>query len=195
MYSQSSSFMGGSNSARLAPGQFGQPQQSFNGFQQPQQQQQPPPFAPQPTGYGASSVQPQLTGYPGPGQQSSFQAPPQQPQFTGYPPPGPPPQQTNFQQPTQQQSFQPAPTQQTQQPQQPPAATPLRPQQTSSQIAQSFQGPSSASAAPVQGNKQSTKIPNIRLSFITATDQAKFEQLFKSAVGDNKALDGEALLE
>ena len=36
-----------------------------------------------------------------------------------------------------------------------------------------------------------TKIPKIRLSFLTATDQAKFEQLFKSAVGDGQALSGE----
>ncbi len=35
------------------------------------------------------------------------------------------------------------------------------------------------------------KIPKIRLSFLTATDQAKFEQLFKSAVGEGQALDGE----
>jgi hypothetical protein len=192
MYSQSSSFMGGSNSTRPAPGQFGQPQQSFNSFQQPQQQQpQPSPFAPQPTGYGANSIQPQFTGYPGPGLQTSFQAPPPQPQFTGYQPPGQPPQQPSFQQPPQPQSFQPTQAQQIQQPQQPPAA-PLRPQQTSSQIVQSFQGASSASAAPVQSSKQSGRIPNIRLSFITATDQAKFEQLFKSAVGDNKAMDGKA---
>jgi hypothetical protein len=32
------------------------------------------------------------------------------------------------------------------------------------------------------------------LSFITATDQAKFEQLFKSAVGTNKVLDGKVSL-
>ena len=38
---------------------------------------------------------------------------------------------------------------------------------------------------------RSSRIPNIRLSFITATDQAKFEQLFKSAVGEGTALDGE----
>lgn len=30
----------------------------------------------------------------------------------------------------------------------------------------------------------------MRLSFITAPDQAKFEQLFKSAAGDAQALDG-----
>ena len=35
------------------------------------------------------------------------------------------------------------------------------------------------------------KIPKIRLSFLTAQDQAKFEQLFKSAVGDGQALDGD----
>lgn len=35
------------------------------------------------------------------------------------------------------------------------------------------------------------KIPKIRLSFLTATDQAKFEQLFKSAAGGGQALDGE----
>jgi actin cytoskeleton-regulatory complex protein PAN1 len=195
MYSQSNSFVGGGNSARPAPGQFGQPQQSFTSFPQPQQQQQQqqPPFVSQPTGYGASSIQPQFTGYPGPGQQPSFQAPPQQPQFTGYPPQGQLLQQPSFPQPPpQQQSFPPAQVQQPPQPQPPqqPPAAPLRPQQTSSQIAQSFQSSSPASAAPVQGNKQSSKIPNIRLSFITATDQAKFEQLFKSAVGENKALDG-----
>ena len=188
MYSQSSSFMGGGNSARPAPGQFGQPQQSFNSFQQQQQQQPQPAFASQPTGYGAGSVQPQFTGYPGPGQQPGFQAPPQQPQFTGYPPQGQPPQQPTFQQPPQQ-PYPVAQPQQTQQPQQSSVA-PIRPQQTSSQIAQSFQSTPSASVALVQGNRKSKAIPNIRLSFITATDQAKFEQLFKSAVGDNKALDG-----
>jgi hypothetical protein len=135
----------------------------------------------------------QFTGYPGPGQQPSFQAPPQQPQVTGYPPQGQPPQQQTFQQPPQQQPYPITQPQQTQQLQQSSVA-PIRPQQTSSQIAQSFQSTPSASAAPVQGNKKSKAIPNIRLSFITATDQAKFEQLFKSAVGDNKALDGKVSL-
>ena len=36
-----------------------------------------------------------------------------------------------------------------------------------------------------------TKIPSIRLSFITAQDQAKFEQLFKSAAGDGQTLSGD----
>jgi hypothetical protein len=39
--------------------------------------------------------------------------------------------------------------------------------------------------------KAGTKIPNIRLSFITAQDQAKFETLFKSAVGDGQTLSGD----
>ncbi|RMZ89080.1 hypothetical protein DV736_g3690, partial [Chaetothyriales sp. CBS 134916] len=37
----------------------------------------------------------------------------------------------------------------------------------------------------------SARIPNIRLSFISATDQARFEQLFKSAAGGAQALSGE----
>ena len=61
---------------------------------------------------------------------------------------------------------------------------PMRTGQTSSQIAQSFH--------PAEAPKISSavKIPKIRLSFLTAQDQAKFEQLFKSAVGDGQALDG-----
>ncbi|ERF71338.1 Actin cytoskeleton-regulatory complex protein pan1 [Endocarpon pusillum Z07020] len=187
MYSSSNSFLGGANSARPGPGPLGQ-QQSFSNFQpipqQPQQQQ--PPFASQPTGFGGSSIQPQITGFLGPGQQQSFQAPPQQPQFTGYPPQNLPQQTTSFQQPR----LQPFQPQQPQQPQQPPAA-PLKPQQTSSQIAQSFSTGSVPHASTQAQSKQSNKIPNIRLSFITATDQAKFEQLFKSAVGNGQALDGE----
>jgi hypothetical protein len=37
----------------------------------------------------------------------------------------------------------------------------------------------------------STRIPNIRLSFITAKDQAQFETLFKSAVGNEQMLSGD----
>lgn len=52
------------------------------------------------------------------------------------------------------------------------------------------------SAAPARGRRSSkankgAKIPNIRLSFITAQDQAKFETLFKSAVGDGQTLSGD----
>lgn len=61
---------------------------------------------------------------------------------------------------------------------------------TSSQMADSFRGSSSSSVPPPVPAK-GTKIPNIRLSFITAQDQAKFEQLFKSAVGNAQALSGD----
>ena len=190
MYSSSNSFLGGANSARPGPGPFGQ-QQSFSNFQQApqqqQQQQQPSPFAPQPTGFGGSSLQLQYTGFPSQGQQQK--APPQQPQFTGYPPQNQAQQPASFQQ-LPQQSFHPQQKPQPQQPQQTPAA-PLRPQQTSTEIAQSFNTGSSATSLEPTKNQQSNKIPNIRLSFITATDQAKFEQLFKSAVGNDWALDGE----
>jgi actin cytoskeleton-regulatory complex protein PAN1 len=121
-----------------------------------------------------------MTGFPG---QGPFQTPPQQPQFTGYPAQHHPQQSAAFQQPQLQPSL-------SQQPQQPPVAA-LRPQQTSSQIAQSFSTASTTQPPAHTQNKQSSKIPNIRLSFITATDQAKFEQLFKSAVGNAQALDGE----
>ena len=54
-------------------------------------------------------------------------------------------------------------------------------------MAASFQtGGGSAKPQPTQTKKASNKIPNIRLSFITAQDQAKFETLFKSAVGDGQ---------
>jgi actin cytoskeleton-regulatory complex protein PAN1 len=198
MYSSSNSFLGGANSGRPGPapgGGFGQ-QPSFGSFNQAPQQQTP--FAPQPTGF-PGQLQAQATGFPGFQQQQSFQPQPQQPQFTGYPPQNQA-QQPSFQQPPQappfqqQQSFQGAPPPgQAPPPQQQPAPAPLRPQQTSSQIAASFtQG--SASAPARRGRAQSksaSKIPNIRLSFITATDQAKFEQLFKSAVGEGQALSGD----
>ena len=54
----------------------------------------------------------------------------------------------------------------------------------------------STSSAPARGRrslqaKAGAKIPSIRLSFITAQDQAKFEQLFKSAVGEGQTLSGD----
>lgn len=190
MYSQSNSFMGGTNSARPGTGGYGQ-NPSYNSQFQPGTGQSP--FASQPTGFGGPSVQPQQTGFPGYGQQQSFQNPQMQPQATGYPMQNQAPQ---FQQaqPTGFGQFQPQqqqqPTQQQHQQQQQPPAQPMRPQQTSSAIAQSFNS-SSAPAQPTPDSKSSAKIPNIRLSFITATDQAKFEQLFKSAAGDDQALSGE----
>lgn len=182
MYSTSNSYLGGGNTARPGPPpQYGQayPQQ---GQQQPNGTQQLGYNAPQPTGFGASQLQPQYTGYPGPAQQQSFQAPQQQPQYTGYPQQNQQPPQNQL---PQQQSFQTG---------KPPQQQQIASQKTgltSSQIAQSFSStPASQPSAP-QATASNTKIPKIRLSFLTATDQAKFEQLFKSAVGDGQALDGE----
>lgn len=63
----------------------------------------------------------------------------------------------------------------------------MKPQQTGfSQMAASFRTGGASAAAPSSAPApKSNKIPNIRLSFITAADQVKFETLFKSAVGDN----------
>lgn len=70
-----------------------------------------------------------------------------------------------------------------------PAPAPVqKPQPTGFQeMAASFQTAAGrARPKPPEPSKKTNKIPNIRLSFITATDQAKFEQLFKSAVGDGQ---------
>ena len=172
MYSNSNAYLGG-NSARPGPPQYGQ-----SSFSQPiQQQQQPNAFAPQPTGFAGASLQQQYTGYPGQVPQQSFQAPQQQPQYTGFPPQNQAPQQQAFQ---------------TAQPPQP--VTPQKTGQTSSQIAQSFASTSLQQAPAPKATASTTKIPKIRLSFLTATDQAKFEQLFKSAVGDEQALDGDRII-
>jgi hypothetical protein len=178
MYSNSSSYLGGAPSARPTGPQYGQ--SSFSGL--PQGQQQPPNgFPQQPTGYPGASMQPQFTGYPGQNQQQSFQALqpplPQQPAYTGYPAQN----QAQFQSQPQQQFLQ------TSQPPMPPQKTGM----TSSQIAQSFQSAGSAPPATSKPAAGGTKIPKIRLSFLTAQDQAKFEQLFKSAVGNGQALDGD----
>ena len=171
MYSNSSSYLGGGNSAR--PGQPHYGQTPYSNFQQGQQQ--PGGLAPQPTGFGNAPLQPQYTGYPPQAQQPGFQnQQQQQQQYTGLP-------QQN-QPPLQQQTFQTgqAPQSQIQQ----------RTGQTSSQIAQSFQGTPATPTPAAQPTVAGTKIPKIRLSFLTAQDQAKFEQLFKSAVGEGQALDG-----
>lgn len=193
---------------------FGQPslhalqaQQTGFGQSQPQTQFPQPTgltssMQPQPTGYGSSQSQqglqsqptgfaqplqqrPQQTGYGGMAQQN-YQSQ-QMPQFTG------------MQQPQQQQqlpqtsTFQQQPTQ-AQQADLRSTASPLQSTKTgmtSSQMANSF----ISSASPVKGTAtgatKSSKIPSIRLSFITATDQAKFEQLFTSAVGNDQALTGD----
>lgn len=54
-------------------------------------------------------------------------------------------------------------------------------------MAASFQTGGTPKPKGRRESKHSSKIPNIRLSFITAQDQAKFETLFKSAVGDGQA--------
>ncbi|KAF2854674.1 hypothetical protein T440DRAFT_441910 [Plenodomus tracheiphilus IPT5] len=190
MFSGSNSYLGGGNSARPGQPQYGQQPQSF--------QQQPGGFqggmAPQPTGYGGAPLQQQYTGFPGQ-PQGYGQQQPQQPQYTGYP--GQQGQQFQQQQVPPQVPFQTgAPPQQSFQTgvpqQQQPPAQPQRPQptgMTSAQMADSFRG--SASSAPPPVPAKTSKIPNIRLSFITAQDQAKFEQLFKSAVGTAQALSGD----
>lgn len=63
----------------------------------------------------------------------------------------------------------------------------MKPQPTGfSQMAASFRTGGAPAATPSSAPApKSNKIPNIRLSFITAADQVKFETLFKSAVGDN----------
>ncbi|KAJ5247038.1 Actin cytoskeleton-regulatory complex protein PAN1 [Penicillium chermesinum] len=211
MFSSSNSFIGGGGGGRPGQAPFmqqQQPQQQYSQFgqqQAPMQQHQPTGFAPQPTGlapqptgfagqpspFGNSQLQPQPTGFP----TGQLQA-----QYTGFPG-----QQPQLQQPqhTQQHNFQP---QYTGLPQsQPPAqAQPQAPQlqvsqptglptrnKTSSEMANSFQAPGSSDAPPRVPPKTGSRIPSIRLSFITATDQARFEQLFKSAVGDSQAMDGE----
>ncbi len=170
MYSNSSSFLGGGNTGRPGP-QYGQPSQfgiPQAQQQQQQQQQQQNGFTPQQTGFAGAPLQSQYTGFQGPAQQGGYGTPHQQQQFTGFP----------GQNQQAQQQLQPG---QQSLPQMPPQPT----GQTSSQIAQSFVAP----PAQQQGSQptgKGAKIPNIRLSFITAQDQAKFEQLFKSAVGDGQ---------
>lgn len=186
MYSGSNSYLGGSNSGRP-------------GYPQQQQQQQQPQYgqpsfgqaAQQYTGYPQQQqpgLQAQATGYPQPPQLQAQATgfPPQQPQFQQQAPPLP---QLNYQQPMQTGYAAP--------PQQPPVAQQQtgyqRPQptgMTSNDVANSFRGAPAIAPPPAPAAK-GTKIPNVRLSFITAQDQAKFEQLFKSATGGEQALSGD----
>ncbi|KAF2141786.1 uncharacterized protein K452DRAFT_308847 [Aplosporella prunicola CBS 121167] len=190
--------MGGFGGLQPQPTGFGagpmQPQPT--GFQQPQPtgfQPQPTGFQPQPTGFQPqpTGFQPQQTGFqpqptglqPQPTGFQQQQQPQLQPQFTGYP--GQSSQQ--FQQPQQQQPFQTGQSSFQQQPAQPQMPQPTG--MTSSQMADSFR--STAAPPPAPKSAGGANIPKIRLSFITAQDQAKFEQLFKSAVGSDQALSGE----
>lgn len=188
MFSGSNSYLGGANTGR--PGQQLQPQPTgFQGNPSPfqsaqptgfgqQQQQQQQPQQQQFTGYPGGGLQPQATGYPQQ-QQPQFQGF-QQPQPTGYQPQQQQPQQTGYPGPQQQQNGA------------PPQAQPQVPQptgMTSNDIAASFRG--NAQPSPQPPASSGSKIPSIRLSFITASDQAKFEQLFKSATGNEQALSGD----
>ncbi|BFZ57822.1 actin organization and endocytosis protein [Savitreella phatthalungensis] len=162
---------------------------------QQQQQQQPQQTGysaagygqqqPQYSGFGAAGMQAQQTGYT-PYQQPQQQQQSQQTTFNqGYAPQqgsygqqgGFVPQQTGYNQPQQQQQqagygfsgFGAMPQQQQQQP---------------------FSGGNlaSAPAAPkLKQQKTGANIPSTRLSFVTAADQAKFEDLFAKAVGPYKA--------
>ena len=180
MFSGSSSYLGG-QTGRPGPQQFG------SSFGQQTPQSQPNAFAPQPTGFGQPQLQQQYTGYPIQGQPVGFQQPQLTPSYTGLP------GQQYGQVP--QQSFQtggPPPQQQQQQPQ-PPSAPVQKSQLTGfTQMAASFQSAAPAKPKGRRASKASTtKIPNIRLSFITAKDQAQFETLFKSAVGNEQTLSGD----
>jgi len=179
-------------------------QPQYTGYPGQQQQQ----LQPQPTGYPPQQqLQPQATGYPTQQfqhQPTGFQAQsqPMQAQATGYPgqqqqqlrpqPTGYPGQFGGMQQqPIQQQPFQ--QVQQTGFP----ASQALKPQptgMTSSQMADSFR----SSPAPQQqqqpkptSSATAAKVPNIRLSFITAENQQQFKELFLSAVGKESALSGD----
>ena len=176
MYSNSATYLGGVNNARPGASQYGQ---SFS--QAGQQQQLSNGFAP------GAPLQQQYTGFPSQNQQQNLQAPQQQqqPQYTGYPQQFSQASASHGPQQQQQQQYQTGqPQQQHQQ------FTPQKTGQTSSQIAASFSSTPAQTSGASQQPASGTKIPKIRLSFLTATDQAKFEQLFKSAVGDGQALDG-----
>ncbi|OAT02183.1 actin cytoskeleton-regulatory complex protein PAN1 [Blastomyces dermatitidis ER-3] len=194
----SNTFYGG-NSTRPGQPPFGQqtslpPQQQQQQQQQPQQQPFPVFSQPQQQNLQPGAFMPQPTSFAGSNQMQQTQMPVQQPQPTGFPSQ---PQFTGFP-PQNQQPPSTATTTTTTTTQQPqlsvPAPSSVAPHQTgmtSTQIAQSF-AQSTSPTAPAQPHVSTgSKIPTMRLSFITAQDQAKFEQLFKSAVGNNQALDGE----
>ena len=172
------------------PTGFGQAplQQQYTGY---------PGMQPQPTGMPqqqafGGQLQPQATGF--------GQAPVQQGFQTGAPPMPAIPQQYQQQFQQQQQQLQPPQPQQstfpsvspqaTSQPSgglAPPPPAPMKPQPTGfSEMAASFQTGGTPKPKGRREAKPSNKIPNIRLSFITAQDQAKFETLFKSAIGDGQ---------
>ncbi|WPH03787.1 actin cytoskeleton-regulatory complex protein pan1 [Acrodontium crateriforme] len=184
MYSASNSYLGGGNSQRQPQPAYGQQQQQQYGAPQQLQQFGQAPLQQQYTGYPAGGLRPQATGYPAGGQLSAFQ---QQPQPTGYQQPPLPqqPQQTGFQATGFQTGHQNVA------PPMPPVQQPQPTGMTSSDMANSFRSSSSSKPAPSSAPSSGSKIPSQRLSFITAQDQSKFEQLFKSATGGDQALSGD----
>ncbi|KAF2764462.1 hypothetical protein EJ03DRAFT_301889 [Teratosphaeria nubilosa] len=169
-------------------------QPQVTGYPGQQQQQH---LQPQATGYPGQAqpqLQPQATGFPAQQQQ--------QPQYGAYQQPQP----TGFHQQQQQPQLQPQQTgfQMSLPPQQQPNGIPPVPQipaqhqrpqptgMTSNDVANSFRSSAAAPPPAAQPSRPAgSRIPNIRLSFITAQDQAKFEQLFKSATNGDQALSGE----
>ncbi len=200
---------------QVQPNQFSSQPTSYNGGVQSQStgygagQPQPSGYGggvqPQPTGYGAG-LQPQSNGFGGGLQPHPTGFGGLQPHPTGFGG-SPQPQYPGYSQQLQQQAPQPSGfqgqnTQAFQQQVQPPpsmqqTASPAPRQQpqptgmTSSQMADSFRLSGATTAPRKTSGATGSKIPNMRLSFIVAQDQAKFEQLFKSAVGKNQALSGD----
>ena len=156
--------------------QFQNPQQT--GYAQPPQQQQ---FQQQ-----TPILQTQTTGYINTGGFQTQQ--PLQGQFGVPPVPAIPSQyasqvQVGIQQPT---GFQPQQQQQQfQQQQQPPpvVSTPTGHQRNTSTT-------TGTSARIPNGILFATQLTLVRLTFLTTQDQIKFEQLFRSAVGSEQALEG-----
>jgi hypothetical protein len=133
---------------------FGQAQPLFPQPTGQQQQYQSYGLQQQPTGYQLEQQQPPQTSF-GQGPQTPFQQP-MYSQQTGYFQP----QQTGYQQQQQ----------------------PLYSQQTGYQQPLQPQATGFYSAAQHLDKNDDLKIPNMRLSFISAGDQQSFEQLFRSAV-------------
>ncbi|KAL2270381.1 hypothetical protein VTJ83DRAFT_2565 [Remersonia thermophila] len=199
---QNPNFLGGNAQNPVMPGaQYGGSFGTGAGLPQQQQAPQPSPFAPQPTGvpgFQQAPIQPNFTGFPGLQQpQPTGQL---QPHLTGFgsqamPSAAPPvpaiPQQfqQQFQQQQQRQPQLPSPfasaPSQVAPPALAPPPAPIKTQPTGfKEMAASFQ--TAAKPAPAAAPRRTNKVPNIRLSFITAQDQAKFETLFKSAVGESQ---------
>ncbi|CAI4219219.1 unnamed protein product [Parascedosporium putredinis] len=192
MYSNSNAYLGGNSQRPGQQQQYGSPFGMGVG-QQAMGQQQPSPFAPQPTGFGQAPLQQQFTGFPMASQATGMpqqQQPPMslQNQYTGMPGPGGPqgfkhhrcrPFLSNLTADWLLFSSQLNPVA-------PPPAPVQKPQPTGfSEMAASFHTGAPKAAVPPPPPKPTNKIPNIRLSFITAQDQAKFEGLFKAQVGDS----------